>query len=451
MIIEKIVITFLLMGLGSFIFIVRKHLFWGASSSKRTFAGYISISSHFVFIVPGMYIILQENPSSNWVIFILSSASEAFAANLTIVAGLFLFVLFSVLISILTGKSSLYNGHDFVDVSKDQRVLNQYRRLLRAFVISSIAVLLALIVFTSTQHALLAGLIGDIAPGAIRHENSQSSLGGLLNLFLQIYSLMMAIIAGIPGVLRNKTQGVLLAFLIVLIASVHGDKAPTIMAFLICVVTRFHFLENVNFMNILMRLGLVVAIAMGILIWMINFYFGELNISYGEYLSGRLLLGQVAGWYDQFSLNIQDFSYIFHGIPFYSFFDTPIIFHKDLMLVSEGRIDPNSIGVKNTLFLAEAYAIFGPIGYILGPLIMAFGSFVVFVCLSRIFNLFFGIPLAASKAISAMFYVIYFQLTDGITELIFAKSLILILIVLSPVYIVFQTTIRKNLSMKVLR
>ena len=128
-----------------------------------------------------------------------------------------------------------------------------------------------------------------------------------------------------------------------------------------------------------------------------------LHFDFWDYFWNRAFIGQMAGMYEQFNLKIQDIGYVSHAIPFANFLGETSNFHKDLMLITENRTDPRTIGIKITLFPAEAYAFFGWLGVIVAPAYLAFMYCVNYLVISQVFRFFLVPDRGAAKAVCRIF------------------------------------------------
>lgn len=80
----------------------------------------------------------------------------------------------------------------------------------------------------------------------------------------------------------------------------------------------------------------------------------------------------MAGTYETFSIQLHSTSFGWHAIPFANLFVDYPVFSKELMLLSEGGAY-DSTGVKNSLFIAEAFGMGGWELALTSPLIFSFG------------------------------------------------------------------------------
>ena len=145
-----------------------------------------------------------------------------------------------------------------------------------------------------------------------------------------------------------------------------------------------------------------------------------------KYFINRLGVGQMGGVYEQFNLNLYDPRYVYHSIPFASLFLDYPVFQKDLMLVSEGILDPTRTGIKNSLFISEASA-FGWLYLILSPFIVGFNTAISIAIIALFLSKFYLSDRILSFKISTFLFLCMNALTGGFSEYMFFKSTIIIL------------------------
>jgi hypothetical protein len=162
-----------------------------------------------------------------------------------------------------------------------------------------------------------------------------------------------------------------------------GQKAPIVYALLLLVVG---VLSNSSALS----LGRVIkfgvggfVILMGVLYAIATVQFPELDVvGFGAFLLNRLAVGQVHGVYEQFALLLQDSRYIWHAVPFANILLDYPVFNKDLMMHTYGMgRAAEDIGVMNSLFLGEAYAIGGYPLVFASPIIVALNYCILSVTL----------------------------------------------------------------------
>tara|TARA_A100001015_G_C14669875_1_gene586400 strand:- start:68 stop:631 length:564 start_codon:yes stop_codon:yes gene_type:complete len=149
-----------------------------------------------------------------------------------------------------------------------------------------------------------------------------------------------------------------------------------------------------------------------------------------------VFVAQLIGVYEQFSLNIRDVNYVFHSVPFLSFFMDYSIFSKDLLLISEDRTNPLSIGVKNSFFIAESYAIGGWLFILPSIVIYSVNYMVSYLVMLFLLNRSLGNNLDFNKFVAAMFIFSYFSVTGSFSDMFLFKLVIMTSLFLSPILLV---------------
>ena len=145
------------------------------------------------------------------------------------------------------------------------------------------------------------------------------------------------------------------------------------------------------------------------------------------YIFNRLGIGQMAGVYETFGLIENGYGiegeFAYHMIPFARFFVNYVDYQKFLMMFTEGY-NFTSMGVKNSYFIAEAYAIGGWGLMLLSPIIVSF-SFVMGLFILYKFTSYF-----LSKDFFFAVFIVYLKfmdITGGFSQFPFFKGLILFL------------------------
>lgn len=202
---------------------------------------------------------------------------------------------------------------------------------------------------------------------------------------------------------------------------------------------------NLNF-SLIFKFLLVLIFFVFLVIYIVKVQYPDFNDEQlTKYFINRLGVGQMGGTYEQFNLNLYDPRYVYHSIPFASLFLDYPVFQKDLMLVSEGILDPTKTGIKNSLFISEASA-FGWLYLILSPFIVGFNTAISIAIIALFLSKFYLNDRIISFKISTFLFLCMNTLTGGFSEYMFFKSAILIVISLSIILFttkVFNTLIRK--------
>jgi len=156
---------------------------------------------------------------------------------------------------------------------------------------------------------------------------------------------------------------------------------------------------------------------------------------FGAYLVNRLGIGQMAGMYETMALAKQGYfltsNFYWHIIPFARFFVDYIDYHKHLMMITEGY-EFTEMGVKNTYFVAEAYAIGGIWLAVLSPIIVGFASSLGLHLLMKMFKSAIGSELAI---VAVPIYLLTHNITGGFSSFPLLKGLLLLTVHLGVLWV----------------
>ena len=397
-----------------------------------------------VFIFPAMFLIPLIGPENIRVLYFVQPESLTLI-NALIAYSLILFVLVFSFTARLFGSALQYDSeaamNEALEPSNQARLLT----LNRVLMLSVPAILIFSEQVLGGRHALIAGLLDGLNAGSIRHENENTPFVSYIKHYFSIISMIMVLVLATPVYRGRHIERLLVILAIVLGVTAHGSKSPLVM---LLILYAFLHIENrlvldraqrnrAAMLRLLLRLSMWGAFAITFFVAFIFFFKRDLlHFDFWDYFWNRAFIGQMAGMYEQFNLYLQDIEYVSHAIPFANFFGETSNFHKDLMLITENRIDPRSIGIKITLFPAEAYAFFGWIGVIVAPAYLALQYCLNYLVISQFFKVFLFRAGELPKRLAAFFFAGYFALTDGLAEMFMFKSLILIMIMLIPVGVV---------------
>jgi len=301
-------------------------------------------------------------------------------------------------------------------------------------------VLLITFYFLNYKHAFLFSLIEGKPLLVIRLANKY--FARVPSQIASILPLVGYLLAGVAGILsyqgRTKSLFYLLFALFFLTAS--GGKAPPLKGVLIWALAqqavmpqRLWSMKSLY----LLLLGVVLLLVFYpvVVLQMPNLDFQDYLI----YLFNRLGVGQMAGMFETIGLaqtqSLPEGTFYWHTIPGAHFFVDYIDYQKALMMTVEGY-SYTTMGVKNTYFVAEAYAIGGKSLAIFSPIIVAFSLSFSLMILLKFFQRIF------SKEISPYFAILVwsqsFSITGGFASFPLFKGLILTLIQLTVIFIVYS-------------
>ncbi len=362
----------------------------------------------------------------------------AVAVIMTLLLYIFFLAFFLRVFGLYRRKVLCFTRSDFSDISK---------RIAKFCNFLSIIGLLLLVAFyiLGYQHAFLFSLIYDVPLLQVRLHNAYATnVPSQVRSILFLIGYLLAILSGYYG--RYKITGSLLYFLIALfILTSPGDKASFVFPFIFWLLAYGKPLPQSPFSRQALRFILFFVIAvLGLVYLVVNVQTGH-NISIQEfcyYLLNRLGVGQMAGVYETAGLVKEGNSLVgdfyWHMIPFARFFVDYVDYQKYLMMITEGY-GFSEMGVKNTYFLAEAYAIGGTYLAIFSPVIVAFSTSFGLLLLIAMFKFFFGNDLPSIAApLSIALYLKTHDITGGFSSFPLLKGLLLIIFQLGGLWILWM-------------
>lgn len=365
---------------------------------------------------------------------------SVFYISLIVFYALFVFILVSgVMLKVLFKNTYLYvlSAGGFRSLAQNSSVSRSLIKFSLAIAVASIVVNLFGVIFFGARHAFYGALIHGESLLSIRLDNIyMSTMPTVFNSFFAFCYTLLAICLGGLSFKRCRGYFILFSLVVIYLSTFGGAKSPPVQAFIFYIISSACFsgirFSLRGFIRLLVG-GVVVSILIFLVVWiqMGNMSVGE----FFKYLINRLGVGQMSGVYEQFNLKIKDLSYILHAVPFAGFFIDYPVFQKDLMLASEFVADPTSTGVKNSLFISEAYAFGGIYFVLISPVVVGVNYAISLFLVFKVINIFVKDALTAFK-VSGLFFAPYLSLTGGMSEWVFFKALLMILIFFFLVYLV---------------
>ncbi len=318
---------------------------------------------------------------------------------------------------------------------------------------ASIAIILILIFvlyfFYGIEHSLILASSDYYDLSQARSVIANDKFLRYISQLIVSYCYISAIVLGLVKNFINLKFPFLYILFISFLSLWGGAKSPAIIVMILYFITVVSTInENFKF-NVLIFRSFFAFFIVLTTIYLLVLKQGVLVDNYNifDYIINRIFIGQMIGVYEQFSLNISDFNYFYHSIPFVNFFIDSPNFHKDLMMITEDRIDPDNIGIKNSYFLAEAisWGLFFEV--IWAPIIWSFGyAFTIFI-FSRFIQISFMIGSGASIFISMLFISSQINVTSGMSDVVVLKFLVFQLLLFLPLVLFFKFLMfRKYLS-----
>lgn len=296
--------------------------------------------------------------------------------------------------------------------------------------------------FGGYKHALIYSLLYEENLLQVRLYNSYfTQITSHFKVLFFLSSWIFAIQAGVQVSKGQHFKAAIYFFSSIFFASAPGDKAPIIhsvlnfiMASIMSCKRALNLRKSMWFFGVIVVSGM--ALSYGLFALQIRNSTPDTIL---EQIKNRLGIGQMAGVYETFSLDyIPRGAYYWSMIPMSSFFadyrDYHVDFHKVLMMITEG-FDYTDMGVKNTLFIAEAYAIGGTWLLYLSPLIVgmsfSLGMWITFKLLKAMF----GNEVASTYFIP--FYLSGHKLTGGFAIFPLLKGVIADFLLMTPCWFVY--------------
>jgi len=267
-----------------------------------------------------------------------------------------------------------------------------------------------------------------------RLANSNLSLPSIFLSYLRfLVTLGVVLLAAYWKSINNLYRS---AHIVILIfgATFLGSKAPILQSLLL------FFLSYLTFNKVKPSKGLILIPAIALVLYFSLLFI--LSLQYESFdlyafFEGRVIYGQVHGFYEQFSLHLRDASYIFHAIPFANLFLDYPVYNRDLMSWTWGmNVASNEIGVMNSLFGGEALAIGGYYLLFISPFIVAASYFLLYQLLYKLF-IFFAKDPFISSVLSASYILFDIYITADISGFLFFKYHVMHLIFFVPFFVVF--------------
>ncbi|HCD08784.1 MAG TPA: hypothetical protein DEQ01_00055 [Thermoanaerobacter sp.] len=308
-----------------------------------------------------------------------------------------------------------------------------YTKALELAIILSLIGLLLIVIFNALdyKHAFLYSIFKNTSLLQVRLNNKYNSLvPSQIASMLFIIGYILSVLAGYLGKFGTKKSFLYLAIAI-FILSAPGDKAPVAYAIILWIFGRGIFLPKSIFSirRILITAIVLIILSLGVIYFALSLQSPGLTPQiFVKYLLNRLGVGQMAGLYETFGLiennAMPKEDYYWHMIPFASFFVDYIDYQKLLMMVTE-NVGYAQMGVKNTYFLAEAYAIGGPILAFISPIIVGFTTALGLYILLKSARFFMGGGLSVLIAIPI--YLKTHNITGGFSSFPFLKGMIMLM------------------------
>jgi hypothetical protein len=396
------------------------------SMQRDNFAGIFLVRDIFVLTVPGVLLVNYFGTARFSGLDHVARGSVAYISFYVFAALAMFFVTLGWLSRRLALKDLRYTPPDAATANYDARL----RVLTVLFLCYGLVLLFASYFVFGVKHALFSVLLGDYESiKVVRLENRQSSGPSVVFSLLQFIYAVCAITLGSRAFDARRLVRFGGIVLVLVFATLEGAKAPPFNALMLFVVSYLSFHHTRISLRTVFTSAIVIATFIGLMFYSVQLQYPEFDFArFLEYVFNRLGVGQVGGVYEEYNLKIHNWAYGWHAIPFANqFLDYPV-FQRDLMIISEQVHDPTSTGVKNTLFIAEAYGIGGPVLAVLSPFILGSSFALSFCALSWYWRRLFIADRHVCAKVTSLLFVSFLSLTGGFAEWPFFKGVILLLV-----------------------
>lgn len=422
-------IVSIVLVLSVYYFLLKNTIF-GINAKSGNYVGFFVFYDLIIYIVPAI-LLLNIFPIEDFrVAFKVKQETVFWISSLILIS----LLVFYITLKILSGVNRRYFYLFPYTLSKNTNIQN----FIRITVFISLSLILFAWLFYGVSHAFTTSFISDISISTLRSEiKANSSVKALKHLFIFISPFIVAVIAS-PIYKKNKVERILLLISILYITSWGGSKGPLLGSFIVYMISYATFNNLRMNVYILFKLLIFTILLLFIVYKVVLFQYSDLTdvTAFLDYFTQRMFVAQTIGVYEEFNLFLNNYSYIWHGVPFASsFIDFPV-FHKDLMLISEDRIDPSTIGIKNTFFIAEAYGMGGWLLLALSPVWMAINYALTYIWMTFIIDKLAFKNFEYTKRIVGIALFSYISIMGGFSDLMFFKLTIMITILIIPFLIV---------------
>ncbi len=413
-----------------------RNTIFGVNLKKNSYTGFFIIFDYLIFVFPATVVLLLVDPKLLWVAFNID-------ANIVPNLGLMISAQYLILFSMFyfLGRNFLMYrlSTDHLNVLNDGFIA---KFILKYFTIYGFLIVASSMIFFEASHALHSSYFYGENLFVTR---SYAEAHPILRYVKFSCSILMPTIAFLVGYVSglNFFSRIIFISTLFFISTFGGDKSvmvyPLIIMFL-GYLSRPNLrvqIKGLIFFGILFLVG-----GFGLYFIVVSQYPDLIGLSdFFEYFLQRIFVAQLVGVYEQYSLNISDFEYIYKAIPLPSSIFDSKSYHKDLMILSEEILDPDSIGIKNTFFVAEAHAIGGGLLVFFSAFLFAIPYVISFYFLKCLFVYFIKSE-RLSMSLSAVTFFYFQRTTGGFTEILLFKNFLLVVFALLPcflmIYVVAQ-------------
>ena len=364
--------------------------------------------------------------------FVMTDEGSTFYTSITIVNTVIIFIIALSIFSKKLFRSELRvinNGRKYTDAKELKSITISIDVCIALLLILNSALLIS-----GQRHVFLYSIFSgyDLLELRLYESNANNVIPQVVT--YTRYTVVLASIffgLGMRLKLVGLRKGVVLCALIIFSATYFGDKSPLIS----CLLVSFFSWRHGTAMKIsdLFRYGALIIVMLALIYT--QFDLQNINQDFDEYLLQRLGAGQIQGVYEQFALEISSSNYLINEVPISGrFFDAPS-YSKDLMMNTFGYyLNESDVGVMNSYFIGEAYAVGGYLFVYTSPILAAFNISIGAYLLTYFFRRYSNLPLDTAQLISGIFVTSIMLLTVDLGGLIFAKKIL----GFAPLFIIYN-------------
>lgn len=415
-----------------FYFYMFKGTLFGLSFNNNTFGGFLLAREVFVFIVLGVILFNIFGTEATNRYFFINDESIRFT-EFYIFYALFVFTFVVGLLS----KTVFKNYFVISKIGKHENSIIGSQKLLESVLFLLIFIFCLFYLF-GMKHAFLSSYFTGGSLISYRLHNSYGT--SVPSVIMSLYSfliVMYAVCIGISSGYLTKNKIFIHIVFLLLFASFLGGKAPVVRSLIL------FFLAYVSVREFSFKKKIQFSIFSFICFFFILFFvvkaqFGELSIyRFFNFIYLRLGTGQVQGAYEQFALQLRNFEYIWHSLPFSELLTNVPRFNKDLMMSTYGEnlSSRSDTGVMNSFFIGEAFAIGGIALVLISPVIVAVNYILIYFFSYKIFIKYFNIRICQSRLYIQLIIPSYIVLTGDFTGFLFGKLLFMVFVFFTFVFL----------------
>jgi len=405
------------------------------SIKRRTLAGILLYQEIFALVVPGVLLIAYFGPSN------FNTTANVTDNSVFPISFLIIFCLIVFFISVKVFTILLHIPSPRIIISENLSSKKNIVVFTRFLAIFGMALSIFFMLFFGVRHAFITSILTEQSLLLVRLDNTYATgVPSMLISLSNIINILIAILIASPAFDKRRVEKIIIFVILMLFASMFGAKSPILSSIILYVVSygSFHRIRISPSVYTKTAIGIISFIS--ILFIIVHIQTPEYSgTDFAQFIVERLGIGQIAGTYEEFNIQLQNPEYIWHAVPFARLFKHYPIFQKDLMLVSENVYDFTKTGVKSSLFLSEAFAMGGLFMAFLSPVVVAFSLVVSCKLLYTFLHKTIFSKYDASK-ISPLITLSFLHLTGDFSAWFMLKGVIMLLIFISTLYTLFWIT-----------